>query len=412
MKRTIYTVVAGVVINLNLALGQLNVDDEYDKCGNPVILKSVENMLGDNWGYGYSNLQEDLKLWGANEFINIASIGKSTQGRELQELTISDFRTDVNQKKRIYIHARTHPNEVQSTYVTNEIVKLLVNDSKIGKDLREKCIFNILPMYNPDGVELEKPRENANNIDIESNWGSPSPEIEVVNLRNRFAELMTKDNPVQVALNMHSAIACKRYFVYHHANGTSDAFAQKEQEFIGAIKEYFTEGIESYNYFVSWQNSTPDRYPESWWWNNYGEGVMALTYEDMNCGSAGFYDKTAYAILGGIASYLKIGSGYTTSARNADMYEEFRNKPLKLKVFPNPFDSEVIIEWNNFNRIERGLITDIFGRPILYLAEMEGQNGYFKWDGFDSNGAEVPAGTYIVQVAVNNQVRTVKLVKR
>ena len=63
---------------------------------------------------------------------------------------------------------------------------------------------------------------------------------------------------------MHSAYACKRYFVYHHENGTSDYFTDLEKQFISRVQFYYPDGIEDWNYYVSWTNSTPDQYPESW----------------------------------------------------------------------------------------------------------------------------------------------------
>ena len=31
-----------------------------------------------------------------------------------------------------------------------------------------------------------------------------------------------------------------------------------------------SDGIEDWNYYVSWTNSTPDQYSESWWFNYAG----------------------------------------------------------------------------------------------------------------------------------------------
>ena len=50
---------------------------------------------------------------------------------------------------------------------------------------------------------------------------------------------------------MHSAYACKRYFVYHHENGTSDYFTDLEKQFISGVQFYYPDGIEDWNYYVS-----------------------------------------------------------------------------------------------------------------------------------------------------------------
>ena len=167
-------------------------------------------------------------------------------------------------------------------------------------------------MYNPDGVELGYSRENANGVDIESGWDDVPLEPEVAVLKNRFIELTTLvNNPIEVALNMHSAYSCKRFFVYHDEVGTSTYYTILEQQFINGIQSYFVNGFENWDYFVSWTSGTPDQYPESWWWMNHGENVMALTYEDMNCEAAGNYDSTAYAIA---VSYTHLRENETRHA--------------------------------------------------------------------------------------------------
>ena len=121
-------------------------------------------------------------------------------------------------------------------------------------------------MYNPDGVELGYARENANGIDIESGWDDIPLEPEVAILKNRFIELMIPmPNPVKIALNMHSAYSCTRYFVYHDEVGTSENYGILEQQFIGGIQSDFPGGFENWDYFVSWSSGTQDQYLESWW---------------------------------------------------------------------------------------------------------------------------------------------------
>jgi hypothetical protein len=389
----------------NICVGQYSGDYDIDKCGTPTeLLKSTLEFMGDNWGYNYDSLLKDVTIWEEEGYIEVISIGQSVQGRELLELVVTDTNVSDNDKHRIYIHARTHPSEVQSFWVTDQIVEYLISDTRLGSTMREQCIFHIVPMFNPDGVELEYPRENADTIDIESNWNADTTEVEVQSLKDRFSELMLEQNPIEIALNMHSAYACKRYFVYHHENGTSIDFAEQEKFFISSVRDQFYGGIEPWSYYVSWQNSTPTQYPESWWWINHDEQVLALTYEDMNCSSAGFYDKTAYAILHGISDLLDLG--YVNSI------EDYISKSINAKVYPNPFREEVFIEWNNFQRASQIVIYDITGRQIRLFTGQNTLNGGLIWDGNDQNGNEVPAGTYVVQIILKEQAISSLVVKQ
>ena len=344
-----------------------------DKCGyydREAALQNLE-ILGDHWGYGYDSLLADLGPWSQSPYATIDSLGASVQDRALWQVTITSDVPPTEPQRTVHIHARTHPNEVQGWWVTDEVIQLLLSEDPFAQFLREKCVFYIIPMYNPDGVELEYPRENAHGIDLESNWNTNPVEPEVAVLRQRFTDLMASPAPIEVALNMHSAWACKRYFVYHDSVGTSPSFTVLEKDYIEGIRYYFPNGIEPWYYFISWTSGTPLVYPESWFWLNHGENVMALTYEDMNCASAGNYDMTAYALLHGIADYM----GLLFTGISAAPFEQ--HEPLQLhQSYPNPVNARdgittsTIIEYQLFTAQQVTLeLFDVLGRKVASLDE-------------------------------------------
>jgi len=351
--------------------GQNNLLPFPDKCGHYDREAALQNLeiLGDHWGYSYDSLLSDLVLWAQSPYAIIDSLGASVQNRALWQVTITSDIPPAEPRRTVHIHARTHPNEVQGWWVTDEVIQLLLSEDPFAQFLREKCVFHIIPMYNPDGVELEYPRENAHGIDLESNWNANPVEPEVAVLRQRFTELMASPTPIEVALNMHSAWACKRYFVYHDSVGTSAAFTVLEQDYIEGIRYYFPNGIEPWYYFISWTSGTPLVYPESWFWLNHGEAVMALTYEDMNCATAGNYDMTAYALLHGAADYL--GLLFTGIAAAPDP----QAAPDQLRQsYPNPVEagsavtSSAVIEYQLFTPQQVTLeLFDVLGRKVCTL---------------------------------------------
>ncbi|HCY74321.1 MAG TPA: hypothetical protein DHV28_00235 [Ignavibacteriales bacterium] len=297
-------------INLSQTQTKNNNDKviELDKCGFPIDDSNEILYLSPEYmGYSYDSLLADLELWRMSEYVKIDSIGLSVQGRPLWQLTISDDPNNLEGKRTIHIHARTHPQETEGFYVTDEMIKILLSESEFAQTARANCVFYIIPMFNPDGVVLGYPRKNANNVDLESNWNTFPHQPEVAALKAQFTQLMASPNPIEVMLNMHSSSLCARYFVYHHENGTSSNYAQLEQGFINGVRSYFPGGIEPYTYFVSWASGTALQYPESWFWVNHGESVMALTYEDMyQCSQTGKFDSTASAILHGVMDYMGI----------------------------------------------------------------------------------------------------------
>ena len=128
---------------------------ERDPCGLPdTSTIQYKKAAAVGWGYGYDTLRYDLQQWKKSPFVTVYSIGATVQNRTMYLVTIQDTTLMFEVRTRIWIHARTHPNEVQGTWVTNEIIKALLSNTPLAKRLRDSCIFNIVPMYNPDGVEL------------------------------------------------------------------------------------------------------------------------------------------------------------------------------------------------------------------------------------------------------------------
>ena len=405
IKRISITVILVTLVFPTITYSQVK---SVDKCGY-VFSDQPNHFLTRtaNWGYGYDSLLVDLERWGASSFVTVDSLGASVQNRALWELTIAD-NPQSSSNHRIYIHARTHPGEEESFWVTNEIINFLISDTPLAAFIRSNCIFHIIPMYNPDGVELGYNRENANGVDIESGWDDVPLELEVAVLKNRFIELtLLVNNPIEMALNMHSSYSCKRYFVYHDTAGTSESYTILEQQFINGVQSYFLGGFEDWDYFVSWTSGTPDQYPESWWWMNHGENVMALTYEDMNCDAAGSYDSTAYALVLGICEYLGLD---LTQIQN----EAYKPSGYSLlQNYPNPFNPVTKLRYDLPENSHVNItIYDMLGRAVKTMVNQHQNAGHRSiiWDGTNDYDNTVSTGIYLYQIQAGAYTRTKKMV--
>ncbi len=86
-------------------------------------------------------------------------IGKSVLGKSIYKLQIGTGKT------RILLWSQMHGNESTTTKAVFDFINLLHSDSDLGKKLRSKFTFCMLPMLNPDGAKAYT-RENANGIDL------------------------------------------------------------------------------------------------------------------------------------------------------------------------------------------------------------------------------------------------------
>jgi len=382
---------------------------ENDKCGFAINNSDEPQYISPEYmGYSYDSLLADLELWRMSQYVKIDSIGLSFQGRPIWQLTISSDPNSVVGKRTVHIHARTHPQETEGFYVTDEMLKILLSESEIAKTARANCVFYIIPMYNPDGVVLSHTRTNANNIDLESNWNTFPHQPEVAALKARFTQLMASQNPIEVMLNMHSSSLCTRYFVYHHQTGTSLAYALMEQNFINGIRNYFPGGIEPYNYFVSWTSGTALQYPESWFWLNHGQSVMALTYEDMyQCSLTGNFDSTANAILLGVLDHMNIVTDVE------QVVEATPNEFRLYQNYPNPFNPSTKISWQSSVSSRQTLkIFDVLGTEVATLVDEYRPAGSYEveFNVAHESIRAITSGAYFCRLQAGDYTETIKMI--
>lgn len=314
----------------------------------------------NKWGYGYDSLLKDLGVWRKSPYVRVDSMGASSEGRALWMVSITGAGDSMgtagipsSRKHRVFIHARTHPAEVQANYISNEAIRFLLDSTEASAQLRAGFIFNIIPMYNPDGVEDGHDRKNAHLVDLESNWNQAVIEPEVQCLRHTFESFMAGPLPIEVALNLHSdQINCTRFFFFHYAAGTSVAYTALEKSYVAGVQGHFPGGIKNWDFVESWADSTHTQYPEGFWWIHYKENVLALTYEDTNCPNAGRFDSTAMALVLGSVDYIrnKANAGVRPLARQ------------ETRMLPGP--EGVRIHSGSAPGQERWELSDLRGRRI------------------------------------------------
>jgi murein tripeptide amidase MpaA len=77
-------------------------------------------------------------------------------------------------KKAIVISARVHPGEVVGSWMMKGVINFLTDtESMEAKLLRNKFIFKIIPMLNPDGVINGNYRCSLAGCDLNRRWKNP-----------------------------------------------------------------------------------------------------------------------------------------------------------------------------------------------------------------------------------------------
>lgn len=124
--------------------------------------------------YSYSRLQAYLDVlqtkYPSNRFTR-ESLTTTVQNRRLEVITVDQVRREKNNKIRvIFILARSHAVASPASYAMQGLLEFLVGNHPIAKTLRERFIFKVLPMMNPDGVFLGNNRCNLVGQDLNRTW--------------------------------------------------------------------------------------------------------------------------------------------------------------------------------------------------------------------------------------------------
>jgi hypothetical protein len=213
----------------------------------------------------------------SSPYAAIETIGKSFENRDLHLVTVDDSSFPEAGKKRVWVHTRVHAGEVTSTHTMLGFLEQILEDSHIGRRLREHITFHVVPQVNVDGIWRGHTRWDAQGVDIEREWcGIRVPEAAA--LKTQVDAFMAAPNPISVALNLHSTVGnfVDSFFFKHVVPSVSANFQIIQQRYIDALAAA-TPLFNNLSPHTSQLHSCA--FIESYFWNNWGEALMALTKE-------------------------------------------------------------------------------------------------------------------------------------
>ncbi|XP_076686785.1 cytosolic carboxypeptidase 2 [Andrena cerasifolii] len=128
--------------------------------------------LAHCYPYTYTDLQEYLGKLVADpvktRFTKLRLLCRTLAGNGVYYLTITapTYEEEVRRKRGIVITARVHPGETPSSWTMKGIIDFLTGESDQAKALRERFVFKLVPMLNPDGVIVGNNRCSLSGKDL------------------------------------------------------------------------------------------------------------------------------------------------------------------------------------------------------------------------------------------------------
>lgn len=255
-----------------------------------------EVFIARHYPYRISDLYKFLRQYQRDKWLRIDTIGYSPSQLPIIELTITNTSIPDKNKNRILIHSRTHPSETMSSFVIEGMLEMLLNPK--NQYILDELIFNIIPILNVDGVEYGLSRNNLKGQNLEESWfrheldayllDEKCPE-EVHILHKFFTKHLEREPKVIAAINIHSfnpqyyqkpyAFIFSNFFDWSRYQEKGKSLWIKQAKFLKFFnEEYCTPVLGRTNPKTT---STIDKkdFPESWWWVNFKDEVMAVTLE-------------------------------------------------------------------------------------------------------------------------------------
>ncbi|TNV86843.1 hypothetical protein FGO68_gene16193 [Halteria grandinella] len=121
-------------------------------------------------------------------------------------------------KKYVIITARVHPGETNSSHVLHEFLRFILSQDRVTNMLRDKLIFKIIPMINPDGVIVGNNRCSFIGKDINRCYQDANAKLtpEIYHLRQMIGAIVKQSGSERIAgfFDLHQHSGRKSVFMY------------------------------------------------------------------------------------------------------------------------------------------------------------------------------------------------------
>jgi hypothetical protein len=161
--------------------------------------------------YSHTKLLRLLDEIGRSPSARVEVIGRTSLGRDLHMVTVTNFAQPDEGKKVVSLMARQHAWESGTSFVMEGALKYILSDDPGARELRDKTVFVFYPMVDPDGCALGKVRFNAHGYDVNRNWEKVDlrdpqalqkmPEIWYV---KKSIAALHEHRPIDLMINLHN----------------------------------------------------------------------------------------------------------------------------------------------------------------------------------------------------------------
>ncbi|HYE54047.1 MAG TPA: M14 family metallopeptidase [Chitinophagaceae bacterium] len=215
----------------------------------------------------------DVMTWcrqlSTNPMVRFSVIGRSALEKDIPCLDI--YSGHEQPKQTIVILGRHHPPEVTGHFALEAFVESLLSHPQAATFF-EKYRVVVLPLINPDGVDLGHWRHNAQGVDLNRDYAEYNqPEIKAV---AGFLTGLAEDGKAEIlmGLDFHSTYK-DVYYTSRETEGVK--LVPIQSRWLEAIER----GLEEYDYDLREEKHSVNTNPSSQHWFYHQFRALGITYE-------------------------------------------------------------------------------------------------------------------------------------
>jgi murein tripeptide amidase MpaA len=159
--------------------------------------------------YTQRHLQALLAGAGWHPHLRQDVVGESVERRPLLLLTITNPAIADGGKKVIWLMARQHAWESGTSWVAEGAVRFLLSNAPAAAAIRDRFLWKVFPLPDPDGVFRGGVRFNANGYDLNRNWDVTDERLmpEIYHERKAIYDWVDRGGRIDLFLTMHNTEA-------------------------------------------------------------------------------------------------------------------------------------------------------------------------------------------------------------
>jgi hypothetical protein len=165
----------------------------------------VQEPVWIAYQYPYSNRRRDGYIREIREspFCEIGSAGRSTEGRDIRQIRITDAGVPLKEKKIVWMTGLQHCAEMGAGWGLEGMMDFLLSQDPLAAKARGRYLFHVIPIVNVDAVSEGRGRNHRSGKNLNREWEKPDPVPEIGSIKKTLDAWKAKGNAMDIFLDIH-----------------------------------------------------------------------------------------------------------------------------------------------------------------------------------------------------------------